>query len=72
MPSNGTYICVKCHETKRGDIVFSESSLPKCNNCRQHMEFIGKHWRVPKKEDKKGWTELLLKLKQKRSRLSGI
>ena len=72
MPSNGTYVCIFCKTTKRGDMVNYEDQLPLCNCCKKQMEFVGKHWRVPKQNDKKAWDELEIKLKQKKHRLLGI
>lgn len=54
MPSNGTLVCLDCRTTRRGS-GFGER---KCIRCHKVMNYIGQHWRVPKKDDDKEWKNL--------------
>ena len=42
-----TYVCFKCKTAKKGGNI--------CIKCGQDMEFVGKRFKTPKKNDKKGW-----------------
>lgn len=49
--SNYNYVCFKCRTSNRR----GEGWAPKCTKCHQFMSMLGKHWRVPKQRDNKGW-----------------
>ena len=49
MPSHYNYVCIKHKKSSRG---------ADCPICGEPMVCIGKRWRIPKKNDKKGWKQL--------------
>lgn len=56
MPSNYTHICVKCKSSRRS---------PKTNKhvcCDMEMIALTEKWRIPTKNDKKGWENLYIEI----------
>lgn len=53
MSSNGTTVCLTCRTTKR-----TEFGGGNCTRCHKPMHYIGKNWRIPKKDDDKEWKKL--------------
>jgi hypothetical protein len=48
------YVCLDCRVAVRAN----DYAQPICSKCRKDLICIGKHWRVPKKKDIKGWKVL--------------
>ena len=55
MASNATFVCLTCRNTARRP---ENDLFPVCPTCKAKMVIIGKHWRVPKRKDDKGWMRL--------------
>lgn len=67
MADNGNYVCTICRMSKRDSQSYEVQYFPVCSRCHNKMEYIGKHWRVPKKNDDKEWKLIIKLLKHKKS-----
>ena len=56
--SNRTYICIDCHTARRAEAAYWLSTALRCANCRGPLWELSRKWRIPKKDDRKGWEEL--------------
>ena len=56
-----TFVCCACRKSAR-----RKWSVPTCPFCNESMTGIGTKWRIPKKDDDKGWEllEALIKTAQ--------
>ena len=57
--SKNNYVCIDCRVARRE--VPYKLSLEKgatCHSCGNRMTSIGFRWRVPKKNDTRGWKKL--------------
>lgn len=61
-PSNLTYVCLECRTTAKRE----HGMAPKCQHCGLPMRSVGKHYRVPKRRDNKGWAKVAVWLNELR------
>ena len=57
--SNRTYVCFDCRTTER---VPAPRITRTCRNCRKRAEHIYYKFKIPRKDDDKGWLELRKKI----------
>ncbi len=60
--SNRTYICTDCRYSKRADASYGLNHDLRCPECQQPLHELEWRWRIPKKNDEKGWKELSKKV----------
>lgn len=58
--SNRTFVCFDCRTTERVD---TARVSRKCRKCRQPAEYVHYKFRIPKKDDEKGWDSLMARVR---------
>ena len=56
--SSRTYICINCRFSKRAEANHGLNTDFRCPTCHGKLWELEWKWRIPKKNDDKGWKEL--------------
>lgn len=56
--SNRTYVCTACRVARRGEAAGGLKTAFRCPSCGGALWELSHKWRIPKKEDDRGWREL--------------
>lgn len=55
--SSRTYICLPCRWSRRASAWPKE--MPRCVQCRRELERLDRRWRIPAKDNPRGWKRLV-------------
>ena len=56
--SNRTYICLPCRTSRRAEAAYGLKTELRCAQCGDSLWELEWRWRIPQKNDDKGWREL--------------
>lgn len=56
--SNRTYICIECRTARRAEAAGWLATSLRCASCGGSLWELSHKWRIPKKNDEKGWQSL--------------
>ncbi len=56
--SNRSYVCIKCRTSRRAGASGGLKTSLRCSLCSGPLWELEWRWRIPKKDDDKGWKEL--------------
>ena len=56
--SKRSFVCFKCHSTKRADAAFGLHTNYRCPICQGGLVELPWNWRIPKGDDDDGWQQL--------------
>lgn len=54
--SSRTYVCFPCRWARRAPFV--PAAAPRCVHCRQDLTQLDRRWRIPGRDDLRGWRRL--------------
>ena len=60
--SNRTYICIPCRTSRRAEAAFGLNANLRCSQCGGRLWELEWRWRIPRKQNDKGWRELEAKV----------
>ena len=60
--SNRTYICISCRAARRAEAAYGLKTDLRCSQCGGRLWELEWRWRIPRKQDDKGWRELETKV----------
>ena len=56
--SNRTYVCIDCRTSSRAASACGLKTDYRCRLCSGELFEVSHRWRIPKRDDNKGWAEL--------------
>ncbi len=62
------YVCLECRTVKRGRIVAGLQGPHRCPQCRGVMLKLNPGIRIPRKDDARGWREIVRETKRAENR----
>ena len=60
--SNRTYICIPCRASRRAEAAYGLTTDLRCSQCGGRLWELEWRWRIPRKQDDKGWADLEAKV----------
>ncbi|MHA3774876.1 hypothetical protein ACXR0O_25430 [Verrucomicrobiota bacterium sgz303538] len=60
--STRTYICMPCRWSRRAEAAYGLNTSLRCPTCGGSLWELEWRWRIPRKNDDKGWKELVAKV----------
>ena len=60
--SSRSYICTSCRTARRAEAAYGLESRLRCSGCGGPLWELEWRWRIPRKNDDKGWKELETKV----------
>jgi hypothetical protein len=60
--SSRTYICIPCRTSRRAEAAYGLNTDLRCSQCGGRLWELEWRWRIPRKQDDKGWRELEAKV----------
>jgi len=60
--SSRTYICIPCRTSRRAEAAYGLNTDLRCSKCGGRLWELEWRWRIPPKNDHKGWRELEAKV----------
>ncbi len=60
--SSRTYICISCRTSRRAEAAYGLNTNLRCSQCGGRLWELEWRWRIPRKNDDKGWRVLEAKV----------
>lgn len=60
--SSRTYICIPCRTSRRAEAAYGLNTGLRCSKCGGRVWELEWRWRIPRKQDDKGWRDLEAKV----------